>query len=130
MSDQNMRRAPRRLRSDRYAFLLARILSELTPQFPPPKGCPAIWLDGGPTLDSARLCPCCANLNSGSGGASVRSPGGNGSAGPHALLSCDAAASVGTWRRKPPAAHIALGDLTNSPALAIAMPNAFMRCRL
>src|SRR5215475_11086297 len=37
------------------------------------------------------------------------SPGSSGSGGVLALLSCDAAASAGTWRRKLPVAHVALG---------------------
>src|SRR6266480_2718536 len=34
---------------------------------------------------------------------------------PLALLSCDAAASAGTWRLKPPAAHVALGGSQAAP---------------
>ncbi|MGZ3573530.1 MAG: group II intron maturase-specific domain-containing protein [Gemmatimonadaceae bacterium] len=34
---------------------------------------------------------------------------------PLALPSCDAAASAGIWRRKPPAAHMALGGSQTAP---------------
>jgi len=47
------------------------------------------------------------------------------SVGVRALRGCDAAASAGTWRRKPLAAHMGPWRLSNSPALAIALPNAF-----
>ena len=43
------------------------------------------------------------------------SPGSNGNAGLPALPSCDAAASAGTWRRKAPAAHMALGGSASAP---------------
>src|SRR5438445_6385 len=45
----------------------------------------------------------------GPGGGCAPSPGSNGSVDPLASPNCDAAASAGTWRHKPPAAHVALG---------------------
>src|SRR5215831_14934009 len=43
------------------------------------------------------------------------SPGSSGSAGAPASLSCGAAASAGTWRHKPPAAHMAPGGSRTAP---------------
>jgi hypothetical protein len=57
---------------------------------------------------------CCASLTGGSGDACVRSAGGNGRTDATVTPSCDAAASAGTWR------------LRDSPALAIALSNAFL----
>jgi RNA-directed DNA polymerase len=60
------------------------------------------------------------NLTAGSGGGCVPSPGSNGSVEPLVLQSYDAAASAGIWRRKPPAAHMALGGsrtVPHSPSL-------------
>jgi hypothetical protein len=53
----------------------------------------------------------------------VPSPGSNGSNGSNGsvetlvLQSCDAAASAGIWRRKPPAAHMAIGGSQAAPRL-------------
>ena len=59
----------------------------------------------------------CVNLTAGSGGGCVPSPGSNGSVEPLVLQSCDAAASAGIWRHKPPAAHMALGGSRTVPRL-------------
>src|SRR5271154_3108804 len=48
---------------------------------------------------------CCADLTIGPGGGCVPSPGSSGSVVGRGLLNCDAAASAGTWRHKPPAAR-------------------------
>jgi len=45
--------------------------------------------------------------------------------GVRALRGCDAAASAGTWRRKPVGSPHGPWRLSNSPALTIALPNAF-----
>ena len=42
-----------------------------------------------------------------------------------ALLNCNAAASAGTWRRKPPAAHMALGGSETALRLLSRMPNPY-----
>ena len=47
-------------------------------------------------------------LTSGSGGGCAPSPGSSGSVDRLALPSCDASASAGTWRHRPPAARMAL----------------------
>ncbi|MET3335842.1 RNA-directed DNA polymerase [Bradyrhizobium japonicum] len=52
-------------------------------------------------------------------------PGSNGSMDPLALPSCDAAASAGIWRRKPPAAHVALGGSRTAPRSPLLCPNGF-----
>src|SRR5262245_29924045 len=51
----------------------------------------------------------------GSGGGCAPSPGSSGSADELASQSCDAAASAGTWRHKPPAAHVAPGGSRTAP---------------
>ncbi len=51
----------------------------------------------------------------GSGGGCVPSPGRNGSADAPVTQSCDAAASAGTWQRRPLAAHMALGGSATVP---------------
>src|SRR5438132_282994 len=73
----------------------------------------------------------------GSGGGCAPSPGSNGSSDGLALLSCDAAASAGTWRHKLPAARMAPGGsrtalrLTSLYPLAPWGPLAWLpsRCR-
>jgi group II intron reverse transcriptase/maturase len=65
--------------------------------------------DGAATLASARPHQCCIRWIDGSDGGCVPSFGSSGSACGRALRSCDAAASAGSWRGKPPAAHMALG---------------------
>ena len=82
---------------------------------------------GAATSASAKPRRCCAHLTSGSGGGCAPSPGSSGSADALALPNCDAAASAGIWRLKPPAAHMALGGSATSPALTIALPNALLR---
>src|SRR5262245_47987481 len=58
---------------------------------------------------------CYAHLMNGPGDGSAPSPGSSGSAGAPASLSCGAAASAGTWRHKPPAAHMAPGGSRTAP---------------
>ena len=74
-----------------------------------PRSYRAISSDGAPTSASAKPLQSCAILTGGSGGGCAPSPGSNGGVDAPALLSYCAAASAGTWRRKPPAAPIALG---------------------
>ena len=71
--------------------------------------------DGAATSASARPHRCCADLNSGPGGGCVPSPGNSGSVVGRGLLNCDAAASAGTWRHRPPAAHMAPGGSATAP---------------
>src|SRR5262249_44166298 len=71
--------------------------------------------DGAATSASARHRRYCASLMNGPGGGCAPSSGSNGSGGVLALLSCDAAASAGIWRRPPPAAHVALGGSARAP---------------
>src|SRR5262249_39770082 len=59
------------------------------------------------------------HLTRGPGGGCAPSPGSNGSADPLASPSCDAAASAGTWRPKPPAVHMALGGSRRAPRLPL-----------
>jgi len=73
------------------------------------RSCPLTLSVGAATSASAKPRRYCADLTSGSGGGCAPSPGSNGSVDGLALPSCDAAASAGTWRHKPPAAHMALG---------------------
>ena len=73
------------------------------------KSCLSILLDGAATSDSAKPRRSCATSTSGSDDGIAPSSGSNGNAGLSVLLSCDAAASAGTWRRGAPAAHMALG---------------------
>ena len=79
------------------------------------RSCRAISSDGAATSASAKPRRCCADLTSGSGGGCAPSPGSNGSADALALRSCAAAASAGTWRRKPPAARTAPGGSATAP---------------
>ncbi len=74
-----------------------------------PRSCRAISSDGAPTSASAKPLQCCAISTSGPGGGCVPSPGSSGSVGAPALRGCDAAASAGIWRRKPPVAHMVPG---------------------
>lgn len=70
---------------------------------------------GAATSVSAKPRRCCVRLMRGSGGGCEPSPGSNGSAEPLVLQSCDTAASAGTWRRKPLAAHMAPGGSQTAP---------------
>lgn len=85
------------------------------PNFRSSKNCRAISSDGAATLGSARRRRCCARLTNGSGGGCAPSPGSSGSVDACDLPSCDAAASAGIWRRKPPAAHTAPGGSQAAP---------------
>src|SRR5947209_4313405 len=60
---------------------------------------------------------CCVHLTSGPGGGCAPSPGSSGSTDRLASPSCDAAASAGTWRQKPPEAHVAPGGSRIAPRL-------------
>jgi hypothetical protein len=73
------------------------------------KNYPATPPGGAATSASARPRRCCANSTGAPGDGCAPSPGSNGNAGPPALPSCDAAASPGTWRQRPPPAHMAPG---------------------
>src|ERR1700730_9163622 len=71
---------------------------------------------------SARPRRCCATLPNGPSDGCAPSSGSNGNAGLPALPNCDAAASAGTWRRKPPAAHMALGGSATVPRSPLPYP--------
>jgi RNA-directed DNA polymerase len=58
---------------------------------------------------------CCVILTNGSGDGCAPSSGSSGSMGVRALLSCVAPASARTWRRKPPAVHMAPGGSATAP---------------
>src|ERR1700676_2712204 len=70
---------------------------------------------GAATSASAKLRRCCARLTSGSGDGCAPSPGSNGGVDALASPNCDTAASAGTWRHKPPVAHMALGGWQRAP---------------
>src|ERR1700719_4529936 len=80
---------------------------------------------GAVTSDSARRHRCCANLTNGSDDGCAPSFGSNGKADPLALRNCDAAASARFWRRKPPAAHVALGGSATAPRFPKLYPTPY-----
>jgi hypothetical protein len=71
--------------------------------------------DGAVTSASVKHRRYCAHLTNGLGGGCAPSPGSSGSADLLALLNCDAAASAGTERLEPPAAHMAHGGSATAP---------------
>src|SRR6267142_556294 len=81
------------------------------------RSCPSTSSGGAATSDSARPRRCCANLTNGPDEGCVPWSGCNGNEGLLVMPNCDAAASAGIRRRKPPVAHVVLGGSATVPHL-------------